>query len=381
MKNKRKVAVIAIAKNEAIYFSDWVAHHLFFGFHEIIVGVNRSNDSSFEVLHELSKHCNLKYENLDWVDRTSRGDCDRIQSISYAYLQTKLSEDITDVIFLDIDEFWFSLDFETKINSLVSNLNYSLLSFNWFCINGEIEEFSMPFTFLKGKVNPHVKTLLNLEKVSDVDAFRCHAPLMKKNSDFLHVFSNGVEHIPKGGEISEVKCLASQRFYILHRMCRSEVEYLSLLLRSRPKQDFRLKSNRNGFSIANESDLKISPKKEYFKYISAFRKKVKSDILELEIRDKINLSENVLNTSLEEIEKNIDLYFKVLKGTRKVWDLCDLLLSNSNSANALRDLAICFEGIDMEMSLKLMGVAHKLRPNGQRIIRKLNYYKESVSCL
>lgn len=54
---------------------------------------------------------------------------------------------------------------------------------------------------------------------------------------------------------------------------------------------------------------------------------------------------------------------------------------NKNSAyhiDAIRDAAIFYENTDLNTALELMTVAHRLRPKGTVIIRKLEEYKKKL---
>ena len=47
--------LVAIAKDEASYIADWIHHHLYFGFDQIHVYVNRTTDNTIAILKEITK--------------------------------------------------------------------------------------------------------------------------------------------------------------------------------------------------------------------------------------------------------------------------------------------------------------------------------------
>ena len=49
-KSKIKTKIVAVAKDEGAYFSEWIHHHLYLGFDAIDIYVNRTSDNSLEIL-------------------------------------------------------------------------------------------------------------------------------------------------------------------------------------------------------------------------------------------------------------------------------------------------------------------------------------------
>lgn len=79
---KVKVKLVAVAKDESAYLAEWCAHHLYFGFDEITVYLNRTTDNSCDVLSRLSVIDNrVKTRYCDWVDWLPRNTSRQLQKL------------------------------------------------------------------------------------------------------------------------------------------------------------------------------------------------------------------------------------------------------------------------------------------------------------
>ena len=66
---KNNVALVAIASNEQAYLSEWIFHHLWFGFDPILVLVNRSDDATEAVLEQINiLDSRIWIVNVDFLD-------------------------------------------------------------------------------------------------------------------------------------------------------------------------------------------------------------------------------------------------------------------------------------------------------------------------
>ncbi|WP_413694094.1 hypothetical protein [Psychromonas sp. KJ10-2] len=93
-------------------------------------------------------------------------------------------------------------------------------------------------------------------------------------------------------------------------------------------------------------------------------------------------AKEILNTSDEGILNDVDVYYKVLKGTSvfttlhdRVKNIKSSLLFNHEIIEKLRDAALLLESYDMRTSLELMMMAQKFRPDGALISHKIAEYK------
>ena len=189
--------------------------------------------------------------------------------------------------------------------------------------------------------------------------------------------------------------------FVIHRLYRSQKEYISLLSRGRPKGD-KIKNNRLGYynnSTTHELAFEIDADKLEI-YNSGFAKFI----------EKNNLNDK-LKVAREYIEKRYSNTLKIAQGQLSPEDINSLSLAlrnitipevvnirnkitndlqsqkmnktgqNKNSAyhiDAIRDAAIFYENTDLNTALELMTVAHRLRPKGTVIIRKLEEYKKKL---
>ena len=273
---KTHVTLIAVAKDEACYIHEWIYHHLYMGFDSIIVGVNRTTDETIEILNKINTvYGNCIYEIIDWMDKIPPyGRNEKIQKLAYSYLSNIANKKYspTHVMYLDIDEFWFSVDF-TKINNLLLNSNkFDVMSFNWASQMGEDEAFTPPFKNQYFIINKHVKSLVSSKIFSKINYFRCHSPMIK--SSYIHLDSNGQEFNAETNnnqplEFSKNILNAESKYYILHRMVRSEYEYLSSLFRGNPEGEF-IKENRNGFRKNSGEKWNLRVPAKYYKLLDQF---------------------------------------------------------------------------------------------------------------
>ena len=98
MKQDLSATVVAIAKNEGQYISEWIAHNLAIGFDKIVIYINDSTDDMLHIVQKIEK----KYENISHIIWPS------VVGISpqvSAYNSAITAVDTEWVCFLDIDEF------------------------------------------------------------------------------------------------------------------------------------------------------------------------------------------------------------------------------------------------------------------------------------
>jgi glycosyltransferase involved in cell wall biosynthesis len=64
MSEPPKLAICAIAKNEALYVEEWMAFHFLQGVIEILIFDNESTDGTREILTRIARHVSVSV--LDW---------------------------------------------------------------------------------------------------------------------------------------------------------------------------------------------------------------------------------------------------------------------------------------------------------------------------
>ena len=286
----KHVALIAVAKDEDSYIHEWIHHHLYLGFSPIYIGVNRTSDKTLEIINKISiNNKDVKAFVLDWIDQSGLGLNKRIQNIGYAYLSSKVDKYLVDYVgFLDIDEFWFNFQ-RKSIQEFIEDRGYfDIVSFNWLCQLGEDAEFSPPFKNVKYEIDGHVKSITHVKILEKVEFYTYHVPTFKAK------FYNELIHIDQVG--NNISCLNDNGKYnrqlplinkenpsscILHRMLRSEREYLSLVLRGRPNGELIKSNGRLGIKKAS-NNLPLIFNEEYYLSLEQFIKTNKlTEILDL----------------------------------------------------------------------------------------------------
>ncbi|MBQ4831277.1 MULTISPECIES: glycosyltransferase family 2 protein [Alteromonas] len=320
-----KIKLVAIAKDEAAYLPEWIFHHLHFGFHEIEILINRTSDNTEAVLckivHEFPQ---VSFRRVDWIDTTPPNQF--IQYIAYAESYNRASNNATlsHICFLDIDEFWVPEDFKSSISDIIEQVSsFETLSFHWLNILNE-KEFSHITRQLHVQPAPTVKSVINLS--SKIKKIQLHLPLLE-NGSRGHMLSNHKPflHSPKERQRLQDKALEEHYpAYILHRMYRSELEYISLLQRGRPSDSFPFKRNRPGYikKCKNERFIEFN-ELAYNNYRAQF------DAFLLSIR---------IGHLLDAAKRNIE---------RRALNTVDLLNSQSDNLNPTdeKDLVRIFSGL------------------------------------
>lgn len=263
------IKLVAIARDEAAYLPEWVFHHLSFGFDAIEVYVNNTSDKSYQVLENIAKHYPVAATNADKLYRSADND---FQLLAYAEATKKAqTEGFTHVMFLDIDEFWTPADFNTSIKQALTLFNYpQALSLNWF-IHCDEERFSSCYKSSMAVLpNAHVKTIFDL--TSTWDKVEVHnivgADVKYTRGDGSSFDFGDSPHCA----LSDSNC-KEHDYFIIHRMYRSQMEYISLLGRGRANK-LKLKDNRNGYYLKHKKFSSITFDdallKKYYSEFDAF---------------------------------------------------------------------------------------------------------------
>jgi hypothetical protein len=336
MNNRCKI--IAIAKNEAAYIPQWIAHHLYFGFEEIEIWVNGTTDNSLSMLGRIAK----KYPGVKFQDanaalhkcQESRGNF-QVSAYQAMLEATEQENTMTHIICLDLDELWTPKDFVSSIGDAISDYTADAISFQWHLDtpSDETSKFSRPFhesnIFQK---NRHVKTIAKLGKEN-----------LKAN---IHNFSipEGDYRLQDGSKFSDMDTDQHQKskvslelfnktktliddFFVVHQIYRSCEEYVASLSRGRNHagDEQPIKANRDGYILEafSQPGLEFNINKEKLEKYNTF---YDCFVSETEINDLV----------VEAREFNQSKYFDVVARVRSSKDFL-LLYRNQFKGTKLND--------------------------------------------
>ncbi|PXF31979.1 hypothetical protein WH50_07180 [Pokkaliibacter plantistimulans] len=318
------IKLVAVAKDEAPYLADWIFHHLYFGFSAIDIHINRTTDNSEEILRSIrSRFPSVNFYYNDWVDQVSDAVSTKIQQISYAQSFHNNKNHYDYILFLDIDEYWTPKDFETPITSHLQHLGKNLpVAYEWLCEFGSNDNFTSLQSEFKCFQNGLVKTLLPSN--TEIKFFRCHVPVYAKPTTTL--LANGNEFIPESNnpQILQRSKVSVKDAYIIHRMFRSELEYLSSLYRGNPENNSLLKLNRQGgFERDRHDSINVMLPAEAFEKYSLERERfIKLLSLDHLITSAQEMVTSRAQKSIDEIPKSLAVSrnqtYAVLKGINDI---------------------------------------------------------------
>lgn len=305
-----KIKLVAIAKDESAYIPYWVYHHLHFGFDAIEIHINRCEDNSDLVLDKIvEKYPQVTYRSADWVDVAPKcvGRVIQYAVYSEAYWRTKASEEFTHICFLDLDEFWTPADFKTRVHDcLTAFQEVSTLSFNWLNILNE----NLPFAPIQNNFEiqpaPTVKSIINLQ--ADISRVQLHLSEFNENDNFQgHFMSDGrkFKHsLSQRQRLADSETNVDFPFYILHRMFRTQMEYVSLLYRGNPRGDTPFKMNRPGFITKTKNQKRIIFENElYTNYMDGYNNFESGLAISDELKSAQNLIQRRSEDAINRLEK------------------------------------------------------------------------------
>ncbi|GHB07644.1 glycosyltransferase family 2 protein [Salinicola rhizosphaerae] len=318
----------AVAKDEGPYLAEWVFHHLHLGFDQIHVILNRTSDHSAALLERIGRHYpQVTFEFIDWIDVCDPGVSKKLQTIAYAKALDEARRAGVDwLMFLDVDEFWTPRDLATPIGEFIARMNLetpSPISFLWHCELGQREAFT-PLSNGSGyELSSHLKTLTPIQTLN-IRKVRIHCPLFDDAVVVLDAEGQPMAFREDEPELAASAVIAPKSAYVIHRMFRSEDEYLALLLRGRPSGKSELKTNRRAYRSHENVDVKRRntwPREAFRDYRgkrSAFMKQIGARaLIERDRRAVLNRSERAvvrLKSMLATHER--DQAVTALKGTR-----------------------------------------------------------------
>lgn len=267
--------LVAIAKNEAAYLSEWIFHHLHFGFNHIEIHVNASTDNTDELIKKLAPLEQVRFINADHIFNDHNIKFPQMHVYNEALIAGAQSH-FTHIMFLDIDEFWLPANFTTSIYDCVKLLKGDVISFEWLLKYDETPPFSQVIPpKLSGKKSAQlksiVKTGLPLTFTSPHNMVPANGSNMLADGS---IFTPTKENFSVAPEIDESEPVKD--YFVLHRMFRSQDEYVAMLGRTNPfkRKGFNstFKDNRFGYD-ANDVAMQINlPKSEVEAYNDEYKK-------------------------------------------------------------------------------------------------------------
>jgi hypothetical protein len=272
--NKLKVKLVAIAKDEAAYLPDWIFHHIYFGFDQISIYVNNTTDNTEKIKELMSLNTQVSF--LAGDKFFDHGTVAPQISVYKAELKLSRKQGFTHVMFLDIDEFWMPIDFETTIHQCMEINKNQIICFEWLNRTNESESFmeACPPIVIGHKARPFKSIIPTNIPVSKINPHSILSPRA------LHLLADGTTFEASQSNFSRVLIEELNKpikpFFIMHRMYRSEDEYLALLTRGRPIQNREdigiFKNNRNGYIPQQTENQVVFPNVSYRNYVDTRKK-------------------------------------------------------------------------------------------------------------
>ncbi|MEZ9835141.1 glycosyltransferase family 2 protein [Vibrio breoganii] len=382
----KKIIVAAIAKNESPYFYDWIFHHLYFGFNNIIIGVNRTDDSSKIILEKIQSYFGgdrITILYLDFIDRGFEELCPtlQLQHISYSFIFDYVARHFNAeyLMFLDIDEFWFPFDFKTKIGHYLAQYNnFEVMSFNWLYQDGEETEFTPPFGNTevypgasKYDIVNSVKSIIRVSAIDNIIQFRAHCPLLKDKDKHIDSLGNKFDYLVEGGQEPKNDVIISENSaYILHRIKRSPIEFIATLVESRFHESAPVKINPNSTHRDSYSSV-IEVKKTLLDNNEAMQlyKSTYENILEhlgpdfyskllIARSERKESSLRFIPSDPSLLRERYRVYISKSYGTSFFNLICDTILNNEICTDRLRDMSRFVEVYSKHYAFKFIKKAY-----------------------
>ena len=252
------VRLVAIAKDEGAYLAEWIFHHLHFGFDDIEVLVNQTSDNSAALLQALGATERVRWRCVDHL--LSSNDKLPFQKLAYAEAYARATQDgCSYVAFLDIDELWTPTDFSSPIQSFLRSDSADVLLTPWVVPAQDPVLFGSAF---EGELhlyrNRHVKSISRCGlALADIGVHAVTGPKISLR------LIDGQQPLAWDGQRIDWPQPAGQlgAAFVLHRMWRSPLEYVSSLAQGLRQAQRRgqaaesLKINRKGYGkVATTED-------------------------------------------------------------------------------------------------------------------------------
>lgn len=377
-----KIKLVAIAKDEGAYISEWIFHHLYFGFDEIEIYVNYTTDNTYVVLEKIQTNFPVKYKNAEYLVAPEHTQCDSILSKGYlnhnplqsrAYAESFFNakrDGFTHVMFLDVDEFWVPTCFSKNIKEMLVYLDDPCsVSFIWRNRVDDLEEFDRPFKpELRYQFSGMFKTIIKVG--GSISIGSSHHSSCRENHQHKRIKQ---EH--------------NVDAFILHRFQRSKMEYVSLLGRGDPTfaGKFGLKFTRRGYFPIENASLFTFDAECLKKYDDNYQDFLSVNDLEGDIQTARQFVLNRATHVMDYIRENVKtskLVRKVTTGLTLDDDITgdmEVRALKNAEINVLRNMAVELEKAnDISKAYELMKIVYAFRPNRPAIERKYRQYARAL---
>ena len=216
-----KVTLVAIAKNECFYITEWIVYNLLIGFQAIMVFNNDSTDATFELLTRIAE-LDPRVSVIDWPSKEG------ISPQLSAYNHAVSVLDTEWVAFLDIDEFivpWRDQSVPKFLAAVPADVSSMHINWRGFGSNGVISPdyafVTETFTACSERTwanNYHYKTLVRRKAIDEVQV---HYAIVREGhrclSDFSQVppanFGIADEVVYNGIHINHYQCKTYAEFH------------------------------------------------------------------------------------------------------------------------------------------------------------------------
>jgi len=270
----RRCGIVSAIKDEAAYIHEFIRHHLYFGFSEIVLLVNRTTDDNIRLLNKIAvRYPQVSYMVTDFIDDLGLSAAIQAVSLAYGIRALRKNRVCTHALVADADEFWTPVDFSSSIEMVLGGYKeFDLLSYNWAAQHLREQPFTPPLASSDSLACKAYKTVVRLD--SPIVAVKAHHSILAKEylSQMVWIDSFGVDKrysVPLFGDESISPPSASpspwwhrllgQPVYVVHRVQRSEQEYLYNLLKGRAEENavdaYRIKTYKGGFQERSNMTL------------------------------------------------------------------------------------------------------------------------------
>lgn len=198
VKPTKQACILATARNEGIYFIEWLAHHRALGFESFFIYTNDNTDESDQLLETLSREGAIN------LVHNRSGPNIRPQYKAYTHALQFLPEilDYAWTAVIDLDEF---IRINTsKFSSIIDYLNWSVfsktdsISLSWKLVgpNKQMRWRDAPlnqrFPNINSEPNDHLKSIF---KANRFLASQCHFPYAPGYESRVYSYSNGAQTV------------------------------------------------------------------------------------------------------------------------------------------------------------------------------------------
>ncbi|GLR69140.1 glycosyltransferase family 2 protein [Agaribacter marinus] len=396
-KNKPiKIKLVAIAKDEAAYLPEWIYHHLKSDFDSVDIYVNHTSDNTWELAECLKDESRVQF--IDGNEFFYEGNKNPQRTV-YEHAYKSIDKNIFDyLMFLDIDEFWANKHKFVSVKERLKQLGHpKVLCLNWFNKHNETEFCDIYDTQQVGATSEWVKTLFSTHikvkhvEIHNIKTNKNHHVLGDGKSWELADFKGPVGYLPE-----DLRTAIARDSFILHRMNRSQMEYISLLSRGAARQNQkglnRLKTNRSGYCFANNEQEVISyPEADCKQYRQGLLQFIQDNKLEVPLKTARTFIKKRFIATLDNIKNSPIEDIKLIERITKNVTICEVVAARKEFlqpvikekkheiADTLRQLAISMEKIDTKIAEDLMAKALEYKPSGPMIKRKLEEYRRKLN--